>query len=174
MFCKINDIKYDKLIKLSVIDYNPLADFWTSEKEVGANSPYISIDNNKVAQTDPAEDMRISDWNQDVSHANGYKTEVTDQANNNITNKHYTTTYDDSSSSRLESYDEQTGGTKTDTTNQYPNTGYFRKKKIEGNDAQPVQGIIEKEFDIAGLWNIFQLFMDDLKREIYLQVWWNP
>lgn len=173
-FCKFNNTKYDKLIKLSVIDYNPLADYWSNEKEIGANSPYVSISNNKEGQVGPAEDMTVDDWNQDTVHSDGYITETTSQADNDVTNKHYTTTYDDASMSRLESYDVQTGGTKNTTTSGSPNSGYFRKKHVEGNDARPVQDIIEKEFDIANLWNIFELFMDDLKREVYLQVWWIP
>lgn len=170
-FCKFNNTKYDKLIKLSAIDYNPLADFWTNEKEIGANSPYVSISNNKTGQAGPAEDMTVDDWNQDTTHVTGYKTETTDKADNNITNEHYTTTYDDDSTARLESYDKRTGGTKTDTTNNYPNNGYFRKKKTEGNAARPQQEIIKQEFDIAQLWNIFELFMTDLKNELYLSVW---
>jgi len=50
--------------------------------------------------------MTIDDWNQDVEHTNGYHTETTNNADNNVTNKHYTTTYDNAATSRLESYDE--------------------------------------------------------------------
>jgi len=31
--------------------------------------------------------------------------------------------------------------------------------------------MVVKEFDIAQLWNIVELFMKDLSKEIYLQVW---
>lgn len=171
-FCKFNKIRYQKLIQTMMIEYNPIADYWTKEKEVGANSPYVSISNNKSSQVGPAEDMTIDDWNQDVEHPDGYTTETTNSANTDVTNKHYTTTYDDAAQSRLESYDVQTGGTKTDSTSQSPNSGYFKKREEEGNKgAVSPQDMVVKEFDIAQLWNIVELFMKDLSKEIYLQVW---
>lgn len=174
-FCKFNNIRYTKLIQTMMLEYNPIADYWTKEKEVGANSPYVSISNNKDSQVGPAENMTIDDWNQDVSHANGYHTETTNSADNDVTNKHYTTTYDDAATSRLESYDVQTGGTKTDSTSESPNSGYFKKREEEGNKgAISPQDMVIKEFDIAQLWNIVELFMKDLSKEIFLQVYWTP
>lgn len=171
-FCKFNKIRYQKLIQTMMIEYNPIADYWTKEKEVGANSPYVSISNNKDSQVGPAEDMTIDDWNQDVEHPNGYKTTTTNTTDNDVTNKHYTTTYDNAAESRLESYDVQTGGTETVSTPESPNSGYFKKREEEGNKgAVSPQDMVVKEFDIAQLWNIVELFMKDLSKEIYLQVW---
>lgn len=174
-FCKFNKIRYQKLIQTMMIEYNPIADYWTKEKEIGANSPYISISNNKSSQVGPAEDMTVDDWNQDTAHADGYTTETTNSADANVTNKHYTTTYDDAAESRLESYDVQTGGTKSNTTSQSPNSGYFKKREEEGNKGTvSPQDMVVKEFDIAQLWNIVELFMKDLSKEIFLQVYWTP
>lgn len=173
-FCKFNKIRYQKLIQTMMIEYNPIADYWTKEKELGANSPYISISNNKSADTDPAENMTIDDWNKDVHHTDGYKTQTTNSANNNVTNEHYTTTYDNAAKSRLESYDVQTGGTRNDSTSYSPNSGYFKKREEEGNKgAVSPQDMVVKEFDIAQLWNIVELFMQDLSKEIFLQVYWT-
>ena len=44
-FCKFNGTKYDKLVRLSTIEYNPLADYWSKEKELNATAPYATISN---------------------------------------------------------------------------------------------------------------------------------
>ena len=87
-------------------------------------------------------------------------------------NEHFTTTYDDSSATRLESYDKQTGS--TENKNEIPQSAALRKKEIEGHAATPIQDVIQKEFDIAHLWDIVENFMDELSYETYLSVWWNP
>jgi hypothetical protein len=97
-----------------MIEYNPIADYWTNEKKIDANAPYITLANNKNPSSNYAMNPMVADWNQvagsvdgadnpmDIHGHNAYKS----KADANITNKHYTTTYDDSGNSRLESYDE--------------------------------------------------------------------
>lgn len=167
-FCKFNEIRYTRLIQTMMIQYNPIADFWEKEKKVGASSPYVSISNNKSSQVGAAENMTIDDWNQDVEHTDGYT--VTNQANDEVKNEHFTTTFDDSTTGRLESYDKQTGGTKT--TSKSPNSGYFEKREVEGNKgAISPQDAVAREFDIAQLWDIVDLFIEDLSKTVFLQVY---
>lgn len=103
----------------------------------------------------------------DIHGHNAYKS----RADQDITNKHYTTTYDNTAESRLESYDEQSGGTE----NVLPSSGSFSKREEEGNKGTvSPQDMVIKEFDIAQLWNIVEVFMNDLSKEVYLNVYWDP
>lgn len=175
-FCKFNKIRYQKLIQTMMIEYNPIADYWTNEKKIDANAPYITIANNKNSTGEYAMNPMVADWNQvagsvdgadnpmDIHGHNAYKNKAADE----VKNEHFTTTYDDASTARLESYDKQTGGTES----VLPSSGSFSKREEEGNKgAVSPQDMVEKEFDIAQLWNIVELFMKDLSKEIYLQVW---
>lgn len=158
-FCKFNKKTYLRLLQLSAIDYNPLADFWKKDTETQGHAPYASLQNNQ-------DRPRVSDWT--LTNNNKDYSSTTSTTGNGIENKHQTTTYD-SATFRDESKDIQTGG--TTTTNNIPNSADFKTFDEEGNDATPMQDIIMKEFDIAHLWNIFELFMNDLSKEIYLSVW---
>lgn len=157
-FCRINKIKYIKLIQLSAINYNPLADFRKKSKEIQGHAPYASlgVDSNGVPN--------VSNWTA-TNNSKDYSSTTT-TTSGGITNTHQTTTYD-STTFRDESKDIQTGG--TTTTNGIPNSGDFRTFEEEGNDANPMQDIIMKEFDIAGLWDIVDMFMNELAKTIYLQ-----
>ena len=178
-FCKFNNIRYTKLIQTMMIEYNPIADYWTNEKKIDANAPYITIANNKNSTSNYAMNPMVADWNQvagsvdgadnpmDIHGHNAYKS----RADQDITNKHYTTTYDNAAESRLESYDEQSGGTE----NVLPSSGSFSKREEEGNKGTvSPQDMVIKEFDIAQLWNIVEVFMNDLSKEVYLNVYWDP
>lgn len=168
-FCKFNKMKYEKLIKTMNMQYNPIADYWTRSKELEAEAPYITISN-----PSSGEFGTVSGWNSDSSHSDGYKTETTNKADTEVKNQHYTTTFDSSASNRLESYDVQTGGTKNTTTNSIPNSGSFRKREEEGNKGTMTpQQMIEKEYDIAYLWDLVHLFAEDLNKLIFLSVYMN-
>lgn len=165
-FCKFNGLKYTKLMQLSAIEYNPLADYWSKEKELNANAPYATISNPSSGEYGNVSSWTASGGKQD------YKNTTTINSATPMKNEHFTTTYDDAAATRLESYDKQTGS--TENKNEIPQSAALRKKEIEGNDANPMQDIIQKEFDIAYLWNIFEGFMDELAKEIYLQVYRTP
>lgn len=158
-FCKFNSLKYTKLLKLSAIEYNPIADYWTKTVEVNGNAPYAGIVN------DSNGDPTVNSW----TASNGKETyETTSKADEHIKNEHFTTTYDDAANTRLESYDKQTGGTKQ--TNQIPNSAGFNRRKEEGNKGYSIQDIITKEYDIAKLWDIVDMFMNDMAKDLYLYV----
>lgn len=165
-FCKFNKKKYTKLLQLSAIEYNPLADYWSKEKELNATAPYATIQNGTNTEYGNVSSWTASGGKQD------YKTTTTIASATPVKNEHFTTTYDDDDATRLESYDKQTGT--TENKNEIPQSAVLRKKEIEGNDANSMQDIIQKEFDIAYLWNIFEGFMDELAKEIYLQVYRTP
>ena len=166
-FCKFNGLKYTKLMQLSAIEYNPLADYWSKEKELQGSAPYATISN-----PSSGEYGNITSWTAATGKTE-YKSESGPQnSTDGVQNKHFTTTYDDSSNSRLESYDQQLG--KVESKQEIPQSATLRKKEIEGHASTPIQDVIEKEFDIAHLWDIFEGFMDELAKEIYLQVYWNP
>lgn len=180
-FCKFNKIRYQKLLQTMMLQYNPIADYWTKEKEISANAPYITIANNKDNQSGYSMDPMVADWNQvagsvdgadnpmDVHGHNKYSSSTTSKADSNVKNEHYTTTYDDASNNRLESFDLQTGGTKTDNEQVMPSSGVFRKREEDGNKGSiSPQDAVIKEFDIAELWNLVKLFCDDLSKDIFL------
>ena len=158
-FCKFNALKYAKILRLSAIEYNPIADYWTKTVEVNGNAPYAGLTN------DSNGDPTVNSW----TASNGKTAyETTSEADNHITNEHFTTTYDDASNTRLESYDKQTGGTKQ--TNNIPNSAGFNRRKEEGNKGYSIQDIITKEYDIAKLWDIVDIFMNDMAKDLYLYV----
>lgn len=166
-FCKFNGLKYTKLMQLSAIEYNPLADYWSKEKELQGSAPYATIVNDQNSEYG-----NVSNWTA-ASGKTEYKSESGPQdTTNGIQNKHFTTTYDDATQNRLESYDQQTG--KVESKQEIPQSATLRKKEIEGHAATPIQDVIQKEFDIAHLWDIFEGFMDELAKEIYLQVYRTP
>lgn len=165
-FCKFNAKKYTKLLELSAIEYNPLADYWSKEKELNANAPYATIQNGTNTEYGS-----ISNWTAATGKTE-YKATNTITNENPVKNEHFTTTYDDAAATRLESYDKQTGI--TENKNEIPQSAALRKKEVEGHAATPIQDIIQKEFDIAYLWDIFEGFMDELAKEIYLQVYRTP
>lgn len=162
-FCKFNFTKYNKLVQLSAIDYNPLADFWTHEKELNAVAPYATISN-----PSSGEYGNVSSWTQSGGKSDYKITTGPEDSTNGISTTHQTTTFD-STSFRDESKDISKG--KTEQKNEIPQSATLRKKEIEGNDASPMQDIIQKEFDIAHLWDIVDIFMNDIAKEIFLQVY---
>lgn len=176
-FCKFNKRRYEKLLQTMMIDYNPIADYWTNEKTLHANAPYITIANNKGEQGTYSDDPHIADWNQVAGTVDGavnpmngkiYKTSAS--ADNQVKNEHFTTTYDDSSDSRLDSYDLQTGGTKTESES--PTNGDFTRRSEEGNKGTvSPQDMVAKEVDLSALWNVVKLFLDELSKEIFLQTY---
>lgn len=173
-FCKFNQIRFQKLIQTMMIEYNPIADYWTKEQEIGGGSQ-IDIS----SAVDDKFDVYAGAWYNDKQ----YKNESANQSGGTaalqspttIQNNHYTTTYDDDSESRLESYDTQTGGTTTHSVQTNPAEGYFKQRKEEGNKGTvSPQDMVVKEFDIAQLWNIVEIFMNELAKEIFLQIHWQP
>lgn len=167
-FCKFNARKYTRLLQLSAIDYNYLADYWSKEKELNATAPYATVDNETGSEYG-----KVSSWEETKTGRKGdYKTITTIDDEAPMKNEHFTTTYDSTATNRLESYDNQTGT--TNNTNEIPQSAALRKKEVEGNNATSLQDIIEKEFDISHLWDIFEGFMGELAKEIYLQVYRTP
>lgn len=164
-FCKFNFTKYNKLIQLSAIDYNPLADFWTKEKELNATAPYATIKNHSGSEYGDMNSWEAATGKTDYKITTGPENNTT-----GITTTHQTTTFD-STSFRDESKDISLG--KTEQKNEIPQSATLRKKEIEGNDASPMQDIIEKEFNIAHLWDIVDTFMNEIAKEVFLQVYPN-
>lgn len=169
-FCKFNKRKYQKLLQLSVLSYNPIADYWTNEQKIGGDSQIdIMGDSNDKFNVYAESWYNNKEYKSESANQSGGS--AAEQSPATLQSNHYTTTYDDASQSRLESYDTQTGGTTTHSTQTNPAEGYFEQRKEQGNKGGSIQDIIEKEFDIAGLWNIVRMFMDELAKELYLVGW---
>ena len=165
-FCDFTTPQFKRIEEAMVIKYNPFADYFKNVHEQGGTSPYASIEN------DSNSNPKISNWTTSNGKAN-YKSETKSQGQQNINN--YTTTYDDDSNTRLagrQTVENPYNQNSSDTTNEIPNQGWFRKLYEDGNEAASPQEAIQKEWEIAKLFgNLVQDFCKELNKEIFLQIW---
>lgn len=160
---------WKRILEAMAIKYNPLADYFSNEKEQGGSAPYASI---TADQTDTT-DVKISSW----TTSNGkddYKTSGSSNAHQDINN--YSTTYDDSSNGRLQSrqsIDAPKTSNDYDSTQELPNTGWFRRKSVEGNDASSPQEALERELEIAQAFQdlVHKYCEDVINTEVFLGVY---
>lgn len=178
-FCKFNKIRYTKLLQTMMLQYDPIADFDIREEK------QQTYGDEEVNHTPVSLSGQSRNTNRPAA------TSQTQTANNPRTD-HYTTTYDDASTARLESYDTQSGSVQTQTgiTADGTNNTTFnsetytdtRTKETDGytlhrwgnQGNQLPQDMVVKEYDIAELWNLVKIFTQDLNKEVFLQVWWTP
>lgn len=159
---------WKRILEAMAIKYNPLADYFSNEKEQGGNSPYASIENNAAG------DPKISSWTVSNNNKNDYKTSGNSSAHQEVDN--YSTTYDDASNSRLQSrqvIDAPSTSNDYETTQELPNTGWFRDKKVEGNDASSPQEALERELEIAQAFQdlVHKYCEDVINTEVFLGVY---
>lgn len=158
---KFMKLPYSKIVRSLVAEYNPLADYFSNEKEIGGNAPYAGI-HVPQGQTFPEINSWVSSNNSKVNYVNA--TTSTRQVDN------YTSTYDDSSRGRLESYSVESGG--PSTTTDIPNSAYFKDKKVEGNDASSPQEALEREMALANaLMDIVHMFCEEINKEVFIQIY---
>ena len=160
---------WKRILEAMAIKYNPLADYFSNEKEQGGNAPYASISANENDNTD----VKISDWIKS-NGKNAYKTSGSSNAHQEINN--YSTTYDDSNNARLQSrqaIDAPKTSNEYDSTQELPNTGWFRRKSVEGNDASSPQEALERELEIAQAFQdlVHKYCEDVINTEVFLSVY---
>lgn len=161
---------WKRILEAMAIKYNPLADYFSNEKEQGGNAPYASIG---VAEGET--DVKITNWTTSNNNKNSYLTNTTTSDNSSSTISNYSTTYDDASSDRLASRQSTTGqdGTTYQSVADLPNTGWFRDKRVEGNDASSPQEALEREMEIAQAFQdlVHKYCEDVINTEVFLSVY---
>lgn len=160
---------WKRILEAMAIKYNPLADYFSNEKEQGGSAPYASISADENDNTD----VKISNWIKS-NGKNDYKTSGSSNAHQEINN--YSTTYDDSSNARLQSrqaIDAPKTSNEYDSTQELPNTGWFRRKSVEGNDASSPQEALERELEIAQAFQdlVHKYCEDVINTEVFLSVY---
>ena len=160
---------WKRILEAMAIKYNPLADYFSNEKEQGGNSPYASIENNAAG------DPKISSWTQSNNGKSSYQTTSTTTSNSDGTVNDYTTTYDDASNTRLAASQESEANASSSNTSStdLPNNGWFRDKKVEGNDASSPQEALERELEIAQAFQdlVHKYCEDVINTEVFLSVY---
>ena len=160
---------WKRILEAMAIKYNPLADYFSNEKEQGGNSPYASIENNAAG------DPKISSWTSSNNGKSSYQTNTTTSDNNSSTINNYSTTYDDASDTRLASRQTTSGqgGITYQSASDLPNTGWFRDKHVEGNDALSPQEALEREMEIAQAFQdlVHKYCEDVINTEVFLSVY---
>lgn len=160
---------WKRILEAMAIKYNPLADYFSNEKEQGGNSPYASIENNAAG------DPKISSWTQSNNGKSSYQTNTTTSDTNSGSISNFSTTYDDASSDRLASRQTNSGqsGTTYQSASDLPNNGWFRDKKVEGNDASSPQEALERELEIAQAFQdlVHKYCEDVINTEVFLSVY---
>ena len=160
---------WKRILEAMAIKYNPLADYFSNEKEQGGNSPYASIENNSAG------DPQISSWTQSNNGKTSYQTNTTTSDTNSGTISNFSTTYDDASNDRLASRQTNSGqsGTTYQSSSDLPNTGWFRRKSVEGNDASSPQEALERELEIAQAFQdlVHKYCEDVINTEVFLSVY---
>lgn len=157
---------WKRILEAMAIKYNPLADYFSKEKEVGGNAPYAGI-NVPAGQTFP----EINSW---VASNNSHTDYISENDTDNAkvpTTKNYTTTYDDDNEGRLASY--TTNEYKTTNKSEIPNSAYFKDRKVEGNDASSPQEALERELEIAQAFQdlVHRYCEDVINTEVFLSVY---
>lgn len=156
---------YSRILRATVMEYNPLADYFSKDREIGGTAPYAEIVANESGE------MGIDSW----TNSNGkddYKSTSSAgvAGTDKPTTKNFTTTYDDSSTGRLAGYSETSG--KTQNVNEIPNSAYFKNRDVEGNDASSPQEALEKELQLANaLMDLVHQFCEYVNKEAFLQVY---
>jgi len=157
---------WKRILEAMAIKYNPLADYFSKEKEIGGNAPYAGI-NVPEGQTFP----EINSWIASNNSHKDYKSESETDGTKIPTTKNYTTTYDDAATGRLASY--STNEYKTSNKNEIPNSAYFKDRKVEGNDASSPQEALERELEIAQAFQdlVHKYCEDVINTEVFLSVY---
>lgn len=157
---------WKRILEAMAIKYNPLADYFSKEKEIGGNAPYAGI-NVKEGETFP----EINSWQQSNNGHADYKSESETDGTKVPTTKNYTTTYDDAATGRLASY--STNEYKTSNKNEIPNSAYFKDRQVEGNDASSPQEALERELEIAQAFQdlVHKYCEDVINTEVFLSVY---
>lgn len=157
---------WKRILEAMAIKYNPLADYFSKEKEIGGNAPYAGI-NVPTGQTFP----EINSWEKSNNGHTDYKSESETDGTKIPTTKNYTTTYDDAKTGRLASY--STNEYKTSNKNEIPNSAYFKDRKVEGNDASSPQEALERELEIAQAFQdlVHKYCEDVINTEVFLSVY---
>lgn len=160
---------WKRILEAMAIKYNPLADYFSNEKEQGGNAPYASIANNDAG------DPKISSWTNSNNGKSSYQTNTTTSDNSSGTISNYSTTYDDASNDRLASRQTTVGqdGRTLQSATDLPNTGWFRDRKVEGNDASSPQEALERELEIAQAFQdlVHKYCEDVINTEVFLSVY---
>lgn len=160
---------WKRILEAMAIKYNPLADYFSNEKEQGGSAPYASITNNEAG------DPKISNWTLSNNGKSSYQTNTTTSDTNSGTISNFSTTYDDASSDRLASRQTSSGqnGTTYQSASDLPNNGWFRDKKVEGNDASSPQEALERELEIAQAFQdlVHKYCEDVINTEVFLSVY---
>lgn len=160
---------WKRILEAMAIKYNPLADYFSNEKEQGGNAPYASIANNEAG------DPKISNWTQSNNGKSSYQTNTTTSDTNSGSISNFSTTYDDASSDRLASRQTNSGesGTTYQSASDLPNNGWFRDKRVEGNDASSPQEALERELEIAQAFQdlVHKYCEDVINTEVFLSVY---
>ena len=156
---------YSRILRTMVVEYNPLADYFSKEREIGGNAPYAEI------EVDSNGEVGIDSWinsngKDDYKSTSSAGVAGTDKP----TTKNYTSTYDDSSTGRLASYSTNEG--KTQNVSEIPNSAYFKNRNVEGNDASSPQEALEKEIALANaLMDLVHQFCEYVNKEAFLSVY---
>lgn len=163
---KFNLPAWKRILQATVISYNPLADYFSKEKEIGGNAPYAGI-NVPQGQTFP----EINSWTASNNTHTDYRSESETDGTKIPTTKNYTTTYDDAATGRLASY--STNEYKTSNKNEIPNSAYFKDRSVEGNDASSPQEALEKELQLAEIFqDLVHKFCEDvINTKVFLSVY---
>lgn len=213
-FTQINELKYLNLLQTLNYDYNPIENYsmeedGTDDHDTKANqlgglevngplsnvtlgtnpdgTPSISIefDQNRKLQTKV---NQVQDTRQGQQAGTVTDSSVNTVAGTPIRTDHYTTTYDDASNSRLESYDTASGSSanvalgisQTDAPvtgkaysgapnhPSYKDTHHFTRTGNIGTVT--AQDMIEQEREKARI-NIFNEFCEELNKYIFLSTW---
>ena len=162
---------WKRILEAMAIKYNPLADYFSNEKEQGGNAPYASIEASESDNTD----VKVTNWKNSNNGKSSYQTNTTTSDNNSGTISNYSTTYDDASSDRLASRQTTVGqdGRTLQSSTDLPNNGWFRRKSVEGNDASSPQEALERELEIAQAFQdlVHKYCEDVINTEVFLSVY---
>lgn len=162
---------WKRILEAMAIKYNPLADYFSNEKEQGGNAPYASIEASESDNTD----VKVTNWKNSNNGKSSYQTNTTTSDNNSGTISNYSTTYDDASNDRLASRQTTVGqdGRTLQSSTDLPNNGWFRRKSVEGNDASSPQEALERELEIAQAFQdlVHKYCEDVINTEVFLSVY---
>ena len=176
-FVQLNKIKYQRLLQVLNYKYDPITNY--DMKEHRDDTIGEREFTHKGDGTDNGtENTNIKVPGQTVTNSSGTPGPTT---------KHYTTTYDNAATERLESYDVQSGSTTTTTTANvdgynnltYHTEGYTDTTTVENGDSYDLtrsgnigvmttQQMIEQEKLIAEGFNIVDQFCEEMNKTIFL------
>ena len=166
-FVKFQTPAYKKFLKVAVVSYNPLADYWKKSIEKGGNAPKAGIIDG-TESTDGQPD--INSWTASNNGDTTYGTSTS--ASGSDSNSHYTTTYDDSSNDRLEHRDAGSNSSSSSTSQTIPNNAYFKRFSEEGNTGGSPQEALEKEIELSQvLEDLVHKFCEEVNKEVFLSVY---